>query len=221
MFRKTNNMNFLIAVAILASGCGKTDSPNAALPSGGGGKGAKGLSVEEARQGKVRFMKNTGEPVDDDSVYAWDEERIRARHAALLLVDLPDYAEGLAGGGGLPREAISYATWTFHIPAARIEEFKKYIVNLGVPDRCLAKAGMKERGSFPYAEPGWALPDPPATKLFFLRTDAQPGESTEKWIKGETMFYYLLNPNINYRSIEIMFSAQTGWVRVTEFHHHD
>ena len=69
MFRKTNNMNFLIAVAILASGCGKTDSPNTALPSGGGGKGAKGGSVEEARQGMVRFIKNTGEPVDDGSVY--------------------------------------------------------------------------------------------------------------------------------------------------------
>ena len=208
----------VLAVFLCLCACGRPPAATPAPPPGV--RAGTPLSVAEVRQGGV-ITNGCGDPADDRSIYVWDEERIRARHETIMMVPLPGYAEEVKGRGGYPSDIWTYATWTFHIPRAHLEDFKKYILGLGVPERCLAKKGKRDTTTMEYSEPGWALPDPPATKLFFLRTDAQPGESTEKWIKGETMFYYLLNPNINDRSIEIMFSAQTGWVRVSEFHHHD
>ena len=207
----------LLGILLSIPGCGDPPAGAASKPRSTGSKSP--LSLAEVRAGRT-IAKDDGNAVDDKSVYVWDEERIRARHETITMVPLPAYAEQIEGSGGFPRDDGGYASWTFHIPAAHIEEFKKYILDLGVPERCLAKPGVTKGLEINVSEPGWPLPDPPAKKLLFKISYAQPGQSTEKWIQGETMTFFLYNPNINHRSIGVSFSAQTGWVEVFENHLH-
>ena len=207
----------VLAVFLCLCACGRPPAATPAPPPGV--RAGTPLSVAEVRQGGV-ITNGCGDPADDRSIYVWDEERIRARHETIMMVPLPAYAEQIEGHGGFPRDDGGYASWTFHIPAAHIEEFKKYILDLGVPERCLAKPGVTKGLEINVSEPGWPLPDPPAKKLLFQISYAQPGQSTDKWIQGETMTFFLYNPNINHRSIGVSFSAQTGWVEVFENHLH-
>jgi hypothetical protein len=99
--------------------------------------------------------------------HLWAVEKILERHEMLFMKPLPDYVIGLAGWGGEAEEGGFSSLWAFIVPQDKIQDFRRYIVDLGVPEEYLDKEVFLAAMSRPLS---WRPPDPPATELIFLES---------------------------------------------------
>lgn len=140
----------------------------------------------------------------------WPVEEINERHAKLFMKALPEYVIGLAGRGGEAEEGGFSSNWAFIVPQDKIQEFRGYLVELGVPEEYLDKEAAVASMSRPLS---WRLPDPPATELVFMRSFASRASVTLaglEFVKGQTWLYYLENPNLVHAYLDVTFDPVTG-----------
>ncbi len=204
---------FIVAAVLLPqSGCGPR-------PVGETGK----AEAEEAAQpangtsGRIDYpTPPPGMPFHGSGLqYLAPEEEIRERHEKLFMKPLPDYGIGLAGWMADERESNGSSIWAFIVPQNKIQDFRRYLVELGVPEEYLDKEAAVAHMSRPLS---WRPPDPPATELIFLRSLVTKGNGRIaglEYVADQTWIYWLENPNLGNFYLEISFDPVTG---NTKFH---
>jgi len=148
----------------------------------------------------------------------WPVEKIHERHAMLFMKALPDYVIGLAGRGSEAEEGGFSSDCVFIVPQDKISDFRRYLVELGVPEEYLDKEAAVAAMSRPLS---WRLPDPPAPELIFLESFVTKGNGTIAgldYVAGQTWIYWLENPNLVSSYLKISFDPVTGNTRFHEIY---
>jgi hypothetical protein len=210
----THVIPFIVAAVLLPqSGCGPR-------PVGETGKAEEEETAQPANGTSGRIDYPTpppGMPFHGYGLqYLAPEEEIRERHEKLFMKPLPDYAIGLAGWMADERESNGSSIWAFIVPQNKIQDFRSYLVELGVPEEYLDKEAAVASMSRPLS---WRFPDPPATDLILLESLASRASVRRaglEFVKGQTWIYLMENPNLGNSFLQISFDPVTGNTRFLE-----
>ncbi len=207
---------FIVAAVLLPqSGCGPR-------PVGETGK----AEAEEAAQpangtsGRIDYpTPPPGMPFHGSGLqYLAPAEEVRGWHEKLFMKPLPEYGVGLTGRQRDGRETGTSSEWAFIVPQNKIQDFRIYLVELGVPEEFLDKEAAVAIMSRPFS---WRPPDPPATELIFLRSFVTKGNGRIaglEYVADQTWIYRLENPNLGNSELKICFDPVTGNTRFHELY---